>query len=176
MHAVAYNPYRYAPNPSKWVWIGVAAAVVVAGGVLFWSTRARAGERAPYQPPAPGEVPLRPPPPGAPKSPGVPMGPPGPLASKLAKWIDAQDDAELKVARAWMPTHWWSMLVTAAQMPTDQQFIIVMNPLLVDLAIMPADQRSALEGQIVKGVGVIAAMQLRDIFKQAQAASAANAA
>lgn len=174
MQVLAYNPY-VAANPSRWTWVGIAAAVVVAGGVFFWATRARAGERAPWQPPAPGEVPLRPPPPDAPKSPGVPMGPPGPLATELTAWLDEQDDDELVAARAALPSHWWEMLVVAAQMPTDQQFVIALNPIMVDLAVMPAEQRSQLKSALVSAVGVLDALAFQKVFDHAQAV-AANAA
>lgn len=170
MYAALANPW-YRPNPAPWRWLAIGAGVFAVGGIVFWATRARAGDRAPWQPPAPGEVPLRPPPPGQAKSPGVPMGPPGPLASMISEWVDAQDDSELQAARAAMPAHWWSMLVTAAQMPEDGQVLIVLNPLIVDLSVMPPDERSALQSTLVDAVGYWDAYKLKGVFDAARAAS-----
>ena len=108
------------------------------------------------------EGPLRPPKP----DPTAP--PPGPMAVRITNFIDGLDDQELLELRSVMPERWWSVIVGAAAMPTDDGVLMVFGPAQIDYSIMTPQQRDQLKDGIIDSVGYLGAITLQNILKDAR--------
>ena len=91
----------------------------------------------------------------------------GPLALRLSEFIDDLDEDELVAARNSMPPHWWAQILAATQAPDDETFAATFEPIGSDLSTWSDEQREQLQRDLVSSVGVLDAIELRQILQDA---------
>lgn len=156
-------------STTTWTILGSLAAITVIGALTYGVARAaRRGKvvvppRYPPDPQAPS-APLRPEP-TAPEQP-----PPGRLARRLRSLLDGLTDAQLQSVRNAMPPAWWAYLINATYMPSDEAFAFALQPMSIDLAIWTEEQRQQLQTDLVSALGIMNALELKEILEAANAA------
>lgn len=168
---MAMRKKRKKRNLSRTTWtiLGSLAAITVIGGVTYGIARAaRRGEVVvpPRYPPDPEAEPA----PLRPAAPAPEQPKPGPLARRMRALLAGLSDAQIQSVRNAMPPRWWAWIVNATYMPSDAAFAFALQPMSIDLAIWTAQQREQLQTDLVSALGILNALELKEILDAANAA------